>query len=217
MKPVEDFKNKDWTGNKTSTITTSGFHNNSDHQRETNDFYATSPMALEKLLEKETFNNVWECACGTGHLSEVLKAKGIHGKSSDLIDRKYGDIIDFLKEKVEWDGDIITNPPYSLATEFVYRALHILKDGRKLAMIFPQRYLSSKKRYKLFTEYPPKIVYAFSGRVSCALNGNFGIHSNSAVDYLWIVWEKNYKGETILKWILQATNTAINGVCITMG
>jgi hypothetical protein len=44
---------KDWVGNKMSTITTSGFHNNSTHEREANDFYATSPIALEKLLEKD--------------------------------------------------------------------------------------------------------------------------------------------------------------------
>ena len=193
---------KDWTGNKTSTITTSGFHNNSAHERETNDFYATSPVALEKLLEKESFDNVWECACGMGNLSEVLKAKGIHGKSSDLINRGYGEQIDFLNHNIDWRGDIITNPPYREATAFVYKAIETLKDGRKLAMIFPQRYLSSKTRYKLFTQYPPKIVYAFSGRIGCALNNNFNLHSNSAVDYLWIVWQKGFKGDTILKWIL---------------
>jgi hypothetical protein len=193
---------RDWTGNKTSTITTSGFHNNSLHDRETNDFYATNPIALDKLLEKETFSNVWECACGTGHLSEVLKMYNILGKSSDLIDRGYGEIIDFMNHNIDWGGDIITNPPYKIATKFVYKAIDTLKQGRKLAMFFPQRYLSSKERYKLFTQFPPKIVYAFSGRVGCALNGNFNKQSNSAVDYMWIIWEKGYNGDTILKWIL---------------
>lgn len=194
--------NKDWTGNKTSTITTSGFHNNSQYDREQNDFYATSPVALEKLLAKEDFDNVWECACGTGNLSEVLVRHGIHGLSSDLVDRGYGKQINFLDNDIDWDGDIITNPPYKIATEFVYEAIRKLKDGRRLAMFFPQRYLSSKVRYKLFTQYPPQLVYAFSGRVSCALNNNFGTHSNSAVDYLWIIWKKGFAGDTILRWIL---------------
>lgn len=193
---------KDWTGNKTSTITTSGFHNNSRHERSQTDFYATNPIALEKLLEVEKFDNVWECACGVGNLSEVLKKHGIHGKSSDLINRGYGEQIDFLHHNIDWEGDIITNPPYKTATQFVYKALETLKNGRKLAMIFPQRYLSSKIRYKLFTEYPPLVVYAFSGRVSCALNNDFTKHSNSAVDYLWIVWQKGFLEETKLKWIL---------------
>ena len=143
--------NKDWTGNKTSSITTSGFHNNSKHERETNDFYATNPIALEKLLEYEDFSNVWECACGMGHLSQVLLENGILGKESDLINRGCGEQIDFLTHSIDWSGDIITNPPYKQATEFVYKSLETLKDGRKLAMIFPQRYLSSKKRYKLFS------------------------------------------------------------------
>ncbi len=193
---------KDWTGNKTSTITTSGFHNNSEHDREINDFYATSPIALEKLLEYESFDNVWECACGKGHLSEVLLDKGILGKESDLIDRGCGEVIDFLNHDIDWNGDIITNPPYKKSTEFVYKAIETLKESKRVAMFFPQRYLSSKTRYRLFTKYPPQIVYAFSGRVSCALNGNFGIHSNSAVDYLWIIWQKGFQGETKLKWIL---------------
>lgn len=193
--------NKDWTGNKTSTITTSGFHNNSKHEREEHDFYATAPEALEKLLKYEKFDNVWECACGKGHLSEVLKNNGILGRQTDLIYRGCGEVLDFLNHSIDWNGDIITNPPYKKATEFVYKAIATLKDDRKLAMIFPQRYLSSKGRYKLFTEYPPLFVYAFSGRVSCALNGNFTAYSNSAVDYLWIVWKKGFAGETILRWI----------------
>ena len=194
---------KDWSGNKTSTITTSGFHNNSVHSRDFNDFYATDPIALEKLLKYETFNNVWECACGDGNLSEVLKKYGIHGRSSDIIKRKYEcEIIDFLNYDGDWQGDIITNPPYKYATDFVYKALSIIPPGNKIAMFFPQRYLSSKGRYKLFVENPPKVVYAFSGRVSCALNNDWNAHSGSAVDYMWIVWVKGYHGETILRWIL---------------
>ena len=193
---------KDLVGNKTSVISTSGFHNNSSHKRESYDFYATSPIALEKLLKIEEFSNVWECACGVGTLSEVLRKNGIHGKSSDLIDRGYGEQIDFLNHNVNWEGDIITNPLYKTSTLFVYKALETLKEGRKLAMFFPQRYLSSKTRYKLFVLNPPFIVYAFSGRVGCALNNDFNLAFTSAVDYLWIVWYKGFKGETKLKWIL---------------
>lgn len=46
-------------------------------EREKDDFYATEPKAIELLLEKESFNeNIWECANGKGHLSDVLIAKG---------------------------------------------------------------------------------------------------------------------------------------------
>ena len=58
-----------------------------------NDFYATNPHALEiamPVFKGILHKNVWECACGQGHLSEVLKANKYNVKSTDLIDRGYG-------------------------------------------------------------------------------------------------------------------------------
>ena len=56
------------------------------------------------MLELETFSPyVWECACGEGHLSEVLKSHGYKVRSSDIINRGYPgtEILDFLKVKKE--------------------------------------------------------------------------------------------------------------------
>lgn len=137
---------KDWTGNKTSMVCM-GVHNYSDHKRERNDFYATDPLALELLLEKESFSNVWECACGQGHLSKVLIKHNIHGRSSDLVDRGFGEVEDFLKSKRKWDGDIITNPPYRFAKEFILKALELTEKGRKIAMLLRVQFLESVGRY----------------------------------------------------------------------
>lgn len=92
--------NKDWVGNKQSAFTCNGASNHSEGEREANDFYATEPKALELLLNLETFKKeVWECACGAGHLSKVLADNGKDVLSSDLFDRGYPgtQIIDFLK------------------------------------------------------------------------------------------------------------------------
>lgn len=43
---------KDWTGNKKSTFVTLGASNHTDHSRAWLDFYATSPTAITRLLEK---------------------------------------------------------------------------------------------------------------------------------------------------------------------
>lgn len=70
---------KDWAGNKKSTFVMLGASNHSEKEREKNDFYATDPNSLKiflKALERDGFKlhkNIWECACGMGHLSEVLK------------------------------------------------------------------------------------------------------------------------------------------------
>jgi hypothetical protein len=92
----------DWTGNAKSIFTCNGASNHSDGERQEHDYYATEPKAVEILLEQEQFSPyVWECACGEGHISEVLKSHGYKVKSSDLYDRGYDgtEIIDFLTVK----------------------------------------------------------------------------------------------------------------------
>jgi hypothetical protein len=195
--------NKDWTGNKVSYITTNGFANNRVGDREGNDYYATEPKAVELLLELEDFSNlpIWECACGEGHLSEAMIAKGLMVYSTDLIDRGYGEVHDFLSnEPMKWEGHIITNPPYKYGEQFIRKALQVLPEGAKVAMFFPIRYLEGKARRRLFDEYPPKVVYMSSSRLKCAINGNFDSMKGSATSYAWFIWEVGYKGDTKLKW-----------------
>ena len=73
-------------------FTTLGATAHSDEEREENDFYATDPKALELFLDQTgiELRNVWECACGEGHLAKVLEQRGLLGRASDLIDRDYG-------------------------------------------------------------------------------------------------------------------------------
>ena len=148
---------KDWTGNSRTTFTILGARNYATEERETNDYYATDPIALELLLEKEKFsNNVWECACGEGHLSEVLQSNGYNVFSSDLINRGYGvGGIDFLKCNKPFDGDIITNPPYKFALDFVKKALELITPGHKVAMFLKVQFLEGKERGKFFAASPP--------------------------------------------------------------
>lgn len=81
---------KDWTGNYKSIYTTLGASNHSEGEREENDYYATDPKAIDYLLEKAMLDkNIWECACGAGHLSKRLIELGYSVKSTDLIDRGF--------------------------------------------------------------------------------------------------------------------------------
>lgn len=149
---------KDWTGNSRSAHATLGARNYAQNERETNDYYATEPKALELLLQEETFDkNIWECACGEGHLSKVLKAHGHKVFSTDLIDRGYGiGGIDFLQWESSFQGDIITNPPYKYALEFVEKALEVIPPGHKVAMFLKLQFLEGKARRKFFDKSPPK-------------------------------------------------------------
>ncbi len=172
-----------------------------DQIREEHDFYATEPKAVELLLEQEKFEGkILEPCCGTGDISKVLEANGYEVISSDLIDRGYGEVKDFFEIK-EFEGNIITNTPYRNSGTFARHALEIIPEGKKVALFVKLLFLEGKERKKLFEDYPPKTVYVSSSRLTCAKNGDFEKYVSSAVAYAWVVWEKGYAGETILRWI----------------
>lgn len=177
---------KDWVGNLHSVQGCLGTHNGTTKDREENDFYATDPVAMKLLLEIENIShNVWEYACGEGHLAKVLVEKGYEVKATDLIDRGYGlGGVDFLKEKETFNGDIITNPPYRYAQEFIEHALELVPNGSKVIMFLKVQFLEGKKRRELYDKYPPKRVWVSSSRLQCGKNGVF---SGSMVAYAWYV------------------------------
>ena len=198
---------KDWTGNGNSVFKTLAASNHSSTERQPEDYYATEPRAAELLLENESFDGpIWECACGEKHLSNVFTNWGGYDvRSSDLYDRCGNEVFDFLSiENTHWDGNIITNPPYKFALDFVYKALQIVPDGKKVCMFLKIQFLEGKARRELFCSHPPKVVYVSSSRLLCAPNGDFEHatkNGGSAVAYAWFVWEKGFKGDTIVKWI----------------
>lgn len=200
---------KDWIGNKKSTFVTLGASNHSEKERETNDYYATDPHSLEIFLDKlqkdeiKLHSKIWECACGEGHLSEVLKNKGYDVFSSDLIYRGYGlGNIDFLKTtNIDIKSDILTNPPYKFAKEFVEKALEIQANGYYTIMFLKIQFLEGQGRKELFKKYPPKYIYVNSARQTCYINGDMSKKMSSASCYCWFIWEKGFKKEPIIRWI----------------
>lgn len=201
---------KDWNGNANSIYKTLGASNHTDKEREENDYYATDPVAVDKLLKVEQPSHyIWECACGEGHLAKRLKEFGFEVLSSDIVERGYKiDFVeDFLQEEsvCHHNWDIVTNPPYKYAKEFVLQALKRVDTGSKVYMFLKLQFLEGKARYiELFSKHPPKSIYVFSERVMCAKNGDFETMKaggGSAVAYAWYVWEKGYQGKTTIEWI----------------
>lgn len=70
----------------------------SSQDRQQDDLYATSPAAVEALLEREKFHNViLEPCCGLGHISLTLEEHKYHVISSDKNFYGFGtEGIDFL-------------------------------------------------------------------------------------------------------------------------
>lgn len=177
--------------------------NHSQEKRQTEDFYATEPLAVQELLDLEKFSEtVLEPCVGMGHIAEVLKQNGHKVIAQDIIDRDYPETIikDFLTQ-TENNNDIITNPPYVLAKEFAEHSLDISPDGTKVAMFLKLTFLESQSRKELFAKYPFKTLYVFSQRRNCAKNGDFDKYPSSAVAYGWFVWVKGFQGDPVIKWI----------------
>lgn len=194
---------KDWTGNANSIWSCHAASNHSDSERQEDDYYATEPKAVELLLELEKFKPcIWECACGGGNMSKVLTDNGYVVWNTDIVDRGCPDveILDFLKTVTNPGFDIVTNPPYKFAKEFVEHALDISADGTKVAMFLKLTFLEGKARKELFGKNPPKTVWVSSSRLKCARNGEFEGIKGTAVAYAWYVWVKGYKGDTVVKW-----------------
>ena len=187
----------------TKVFKTLGSSNHTPDERAQFDYYATDPQAVEMLLTLEPFAPViWEPACGEGHISKVLAAHGYEVISTDLIYRGFGDPdpMDFLTETFpDFEGDIVTNPPYSAGLEFVKRALETVRPGGKVAMFLKVQFLEGKRRGELFSKTPPRTVYISRSRLACAKNGDF-THTERAIAYAWYVWEKGFTGDPVIKW-----------------
>ena len=182
-----------------------GASNHSLTEREKDDYYATEPKAIDMLLTKERpAAKIWECACGEGHLSKRLIEKGYTVYSSDKVDRGYGEVRDFLTQRaMPADGcDILTNPPYSVALEFIKKALELVGEENRVYMLLRLNFLEGiRRRAELYEPNPPKKVCVFSKRISCARGGDFKKYPQSAIAYAWFVWQKGYAGRTYIEWL----------------
>lgn len=202
---------KDWTGNGNSIFKTLGASNHTDNQRESDDFYATSPKAIDILFGYPDITipkSIWEPSCGSGCMSKRMEQHGCRVISTDLVDRGYGiGGVNFFEQTKMPDGctAIITNPPYKFATEYVLHALRLLPENGILCLFLKTTFAEGKERYcKIFGRQRPKYVLQCSERILCAKNAEFDYmesHGGSAVSYAWWVWRKGYKGPTILDWI----------------
>lgn len=206
--------------NKEDMFRIIGASNHCDSEREVNDFYSTDPDCVQDLLKLEKFSDtVLEPCCGTGNISKVLEESGYNVISTDLIDRGYGKGgIDFFKEYDNINTDIITNPPFGLASEFVDHAMSHASKPIKIALFLKLQFLEGQDRFnKIYKLGHLEKLYVYSKRVACYKSdemyqknedGSFKLDKNgnrlkvqSAVCYAWYIFNTAYTGKPQLDWI----------------
>ena len=174
-------------------------------ERVENDYYATPPGSTLALLEKEDFfGRILEPCCGEGHISEVLKNDGYEVISNDLVDRGYGEFNeDFLISEDLLAENVITNPPFKYAKEFIEKSLSITTG--KVAMFCKIQLLEGVARRELFENTPLRTVYVFTKRQNPLRNGSptdeNGKKWASTMCFAWFVWEHGYEGNPQIEWL----------------
>ena len=156
------------------------------------DFYPTPSWATIALAENEKFEGeIWEPACGNGAMSEILSRYNTRVLSTDLNDNGYGlSGVDFLTKDYVSDN-IVTNPPYNIAEDFVHAGLR--KSRRKFCLLMRLAFLEGSKRANsIYLVNPPARVWVFSERITFYRNGDSraGETGNGTTAYAWIVWDK---------------------------
>lgn len=196
---------KDWTGNSKTTFSVLGSSNHSERDRADHDYYATDPVAIDLLKQTGFFRgvkNIWEPACGGGHLSKRMLDLGYKVTSTDLYYHGYGvSDLDFLSiPEISGYDAIVTNPPYKYALEFCRKSIEL--GVPKVAMFLKLTFLEGVKRHKFFEKNPPRYIAVSVNRIQCALNGDPDeFKKSSAACYAWFIWEKGYTGKPEILWI----------------
>ena len=148
------------------------------------DLYPTPPeatVALLQFLNLPKNTNVWEPAAGEGDMAVVLQNYFETVYTTDILDGT-----DFLKSSIDAADWIITNPPFSLAEDFICRAAKIEKP---FAMLLKSQYWHASKRMALFEDIPPSYILPLTWRPDFFFkereNGNSG---SPLMDVMWCVW-----------------------------
>lgn len=165
--------------------------NRSASDRNKTDYYRTPPdvtLALLNFLENQghmdTSYTIWEPACGTGEMAEVMKEKGYSVFCTDRYPTGYGNPIamDFLVSYLPEFDWIITNPPFSMAEEFIR---HAREMGNYCAFLLKSQFWHAQRRLALFREHPPAYVLPLTWRPDFLWGAKSG---SPTMECIWTVW-----------------------------
>ena len=185
-------------------------------QRRKNDDYFTPISMIDQLYEiADQYNlldynkKVLEPACGEGHMVRKLQERF---KNIIWSDKNYtynnSKKVDFILNSFVYDLEnvdyIITNPPFSLFSDFVITSKMVALE--KIIFLGKLDFLTGLKRYNnIYSNnncYNLKYVWIFvrkpdlrykirdDGMYPCAIDG-----------YGWFIWENGYEGKPMFDWI----------------
>lgn len=176
------------------------------------ELFPTPPWATRALLRYlvSARGVAWEPAAGLGHMSEVLREDDFDRVvATDVF--PYGDHLEGVGSYVGQGPDVleapddgydwmITNPPFSLASEFVLRGLKEARLG--VAVLCRSNWAEGGQRFaELFGPLPPTLIGQFVERVPM-VKDRWDPEASTATSYSWFVWDRQRpKGRTEFRFI----------------
>jgi len=173
--------------------------NNSSGKRKKSDFYETPYSLTQQFLDATQWNkaaSTLEPACGDGAIVKVLFKNNFTNITA------YDVEVNFLTETNKYE-QIITNPPFSLAKQFIFKSKEI---SEKFALLLPLSYLHGKERYDTVysdREFPLDSVYVFTRypMLGDKLRED-GKYNTGMMVYAWFLWDKNSENqEPVIRWL----------------
>jgi len=122
-------------------------------KKERYDEFYTPPEAIYPILKYLPKDKIyWECTdYGNSNITKILKENGYK-----VISTHISKGFNFLIDKPNFEYDIIiTNPPYSLKTEFLKRAYEL---GKPFCFLLPIHTLEGVERGILFRRYGIQLI-----------------------------------------------------------
>jgi hypothetical protein len=179
--------------------------NNESGKRRESDLYRTHPSMVEQFLDAYQLwdgmevREVLEPCCGEHDISKVLEKRGYSVTARDI---SMVDGYDFLLEKHRFQF-ILTNPPYSLAFEFIQQCKKVAEGG--FALLLPITYLQGKQRFDHVwtdTEYPLEKVFVFTRYPMLGPDPRpDGKYPTGMACYGWFVWNSQHRGPATIDWL----------------
>lgn len=167
------------------------------------DFYPTPIPVVHNLLDHHVIQEgtILEPCAGNGRIIKALREYGYNNYiiASELREEEklnlYNSeaneihICNFLENEItEQPSTIITNPPFSIAVEFVRKCREQFPNS-EIIMLLRLAFLETKTRFNFWQQYPVNKLYVLSQRPSFTGKGT------DATAYAWFVWDGSDKQE----------------------
>lgn len=159
------------------------------NERHKSDFYETpdeATVALFRHLPEWRKRGTWECACGNGMMVRSIE-KMTPGQRVVATDIRATPIcfggVDFLRQTKMPNGthQIVTNPPFNRAAEFIR---HARSFNVPFAMLLKSTFWHADERRALFVETAPVKVLALGWRPAMAPERG----DSPTMEFIWTVW-----------------------------